>query len=292
MSFAIAGAPWEELATAGFVHVRGFLSPRDVAKVSGDYTAQRARAARNGNYDVPTASPLLTWHFEPKLRAVSEAVSAATGIKADLAAAALYFATEKGVSFAWHQDHESFFIYQQHRDYLNFYVPIVKPERSRSNVCVVPFDRIDANAGRDRVVGSGACRFFPQGSTTRVCVDESGEEYVLPVDIERLKVTPELEPGDLLLMRGDVIHRTQDASTDRVAISFRRTSSSGRIRKSRLLAGGPAKRDMMRKNSALFGPLLECFGVLRRDEITAQELSSFYMNRAALTAAPERGITP
>jgi hypothetical protein len=281
MSFAIAGAPWEDLATAGFVHVRGFLSTREVAKVRSDYEAQRARgAARNGNYDVPTASPLLTWHFEPKLRAVSAAVSTATGITADMTVAGLYFATEKGVSFAWHQDHESFFIYQQHRNYLNFYVPIVKPERSRSNVCIVPFDRVDANAGRDRLLGSGASRFFPQGATTRVCMDESGDEYVLPVDIEGLKVTPELDPGDLLLMRGDAIHRTQDTSTERVAISFRRTRSSGRISRARLLAGGLAKRDMMRKNSALFGPLLECFEVLRRDEITAQELSAFYMNRS------------
>ena len=38
------------------------------------------------------------------------------------------------------------------------------------------------------------------------------------IDLERHKVVPELDEGDLLVMRADVIHRTNDAGSDRISI--------------------------------------------------------------------------
>jgi hypothetical protein len=284
MSYDIADARWQDLATKGFLQVRGFLGAGELARLQKDYGFQVAKAIENANYDVPSASPLLTRRFEPQLQAASAAVRAATGIDADMTVCGLYFAIEQGISFPWHQDHESFFLYQQHAHYLNFYVPIVKPDPKHSNLCLVPFDRLSAAlaaAEFQRLVGGGATRFFPEGGHTRVCDDERGEEFVLPIDIEGLKVTPELEPGDLLLMRGDMIHRTQDTHCARIAVSFRRTRSTATISRSRLVAGAAVKHEMMSKNAGLYEPLRKCLDSSGREEITAMQLAMYHQTQAA-----------
>jgi hypothetical protein len=273
---------WGELATRGYVHVRQFLSEQELLKVQKDYRAQFAKTAANGNYEVPVASPLLTWSFESKLQNVAEAVRDATGIDADMTLCGLYFATEKGISFPWHQDHESFFMYQQHSNYLNFYIPIDKPDRTKANLSLVPFDRLQeclTEPLHRRLQGAGATRLFPEGTTTRVCEDESGAEFTLPVNIEHIKETPQTAPGDLLLLRGDMIHRTHDADSARVAVSFRRTRGDARIAKDRFLSGAPKKLEMMSKNESLYAPLRACFESLQRDEITARQLAAFLLNR-------------
>lgn len=116
----------------------------------------------------------------------------------------------------------------------------MKSEVAHANLCVVPFDRLETAipAYVEALKGSGAKLFYPQGGVTLVCDQDSGEEFVLPVNLEELSVIPLLEPGDLLLPRGDVIHRTQDASIERVAVSFRWTHAESRISKARLLSGG------------------------------------------------------
>jgi len=280
-------APWQDLAGAGFVTVREFLSELELAKLRNDYDLRFGKPESNGNYDAAYIPPLLTWQFEPKLRAVSSAVQAASGITADMTVGGLYFATTRGVSFPWHQDHDSFFIYQQHSDYLNFYIPIVKPSAKLSNLCLIPFDRLRERVSIsdfERLRGSGAARFVSCEGGTRVFDDGSDDEYTLPVDIESLKATPELMPGDLLLFRGDMIHRTQDADTARVAVSFRRTRSAGVIRKDKLQSGGTAKQDLIRKSSLLYESLFKCFASLNQDEMTAKQLAEYYQAEAAKRA--------
>ena len=48
--------------------------------------------------------------------------------KVNLINRSAYFATEKGINFGWHQDHESYFVNQTHQHYLNIYIPIKKSE--------------------------------------------------------------------------------------------------------------------------------------------------------------------
>jgi ectoine hydroxylase-related dioxygenase (phytanoyl-CoA dioxygenase family) len=280
--FDIDGVSWLDLRTKGFVHAKAFLTDGELSRVIDDYRAQAVKARTNGNYDAPLASPLLTRSLESKVASVSDAVRAATGLRADVAVAGLYFSTEKGVNFAWHQDHESYFIYQQHSHYLNFYVPIVKPDPERTNLCLVPFDALERRVSRpdyQRLIGSGAARFLPDEGRTLVSDDEHGEQYALPVNIEELKVTPRLEPGDLLLLRGDMIHRTEDTQTDRVALSLRRTRGNAVIRKAKLVGAADFKRQIITNNKSTYGVLLECFEALRQEEITAKQFTSWHVTR-------------
>jgi hypothetical protein len=210
--------------------------------------------------------------------ALCAAVHADAGIHGDGRAEASYFSTSTGFAYPWHQDHVSFFIFQQHLDYLNFYIPIIKADLERSNLSVIPFDALTAAAPDEisRLIGAGACRFLPMTEgTTRVMDDEAGRTFTLPLNLDTLAVTPTLAPGDLLLLRGDVIHKTQEGATDRVAVSFRRVGTQRILKKARLHQGGPTKLAMIAASRALYGPIQQCFARLRRDEVTTGEYLAF-----------------
>lgn len=277
---------WQDLEQKGYLHIKGFVSAPELEVLRKDWSvrAALAKGSMNENYPLVDISQMVVWRFHSKMKAVSDAVCEATGIRADVDAGGhSYFATSKGINFIWHQDAESYYIWQQHAQYLNFYIPVVKPAIAQTNLCVIPFDDLAARIPRDvgAVRGTGAKVFYPQDLATLVCDEESGEEFVLPTNLEDLRVTPLLEPGDLLLLRGDVIHRTQDAETERVAVSFRWTNSASRISKARFLSGCPRKQEYMRRNPTLYEVLLECLAELEQDEITAGQFISWYTSRAA-----------
>jgi hypothetical protein len=272
---------WSDLKSKGFVHVRNFLTDVEIDWLREDYSIQSRKPRVNGNYDVPAISQTITWRLERKMREVGDLVSAAAGVIADMSVSGNYFAIERGVDFRWHQDHESYFMFQQHFDYLNFYIPILKPDPQRTNLCLIPFDNIRARLPEyyDLLVGSGAKEFHCEDSRTTVRDDENNVQYALPMDIDELKVVPELVAGDLLLLRGDVIHRTQDTDTPRVAASFRRTRSTALVKQSRLLSDSPAKKRMMENNAALYEGLLACFQAVGSTEMTAKELLTASIDR-------------
>src|SRR5690349_9606380 len=116
----------KDLETRGFVHVPRFLSASELEACRADYASQPIDA-NNRNYAMSTASRQALQPVTERLHDVLALVSAGTDLTVDLILGGTYFATKRGISFSWHQDHESFFIYQNHYDYLNFYIPIVKP---------------------------------------------------------------------------------------------------------------------------------------------------------------------
>lgn len=241
---------WAPLKTAGYLHLPAFLSIEECEALRRDFArgASGASGDRNANYDVQSVSVPVAERFEPKLAWVARRVEQETGIVADCSSGSLYFSAER-LQFPWHQDHESFFLFQDHAQYLNFYIPFIKPDPKQSNVCLIPFDRLLAHApAARRLVGGGATVLHPRGAGTQVLDNENGRQFSLPVNIEALAVTPELHAGDLLLLRGDVIHRTQDGDTGRVAVSFRRQNAAHVLDKERLLQGSATKQRMMRNN--------------------------------------------
>jgi hypothetical protein len=283
MSTDIAHAPWQDLNTKGFVHVKGFLSAAERKYLYDDYLKNRPTQRTESNayaYNV-AVSWMAMLRLESKIYHAASTVREATGLDADMSVSAIFWVIEKDIeSLVWHQDHD-YYIFQQQRQYLNFFMPIVKGDLHHSNLCLVPLDQLRARAPAHygRIEARGAQHFFPgsPGTPTSVTDDENGEEYQLPVDIEELKVTPELEAGDLLLLRGDVIHRTQDTETPRIAVSFRRTCSTAMIDMARLMSGSPAKQRMMARlasshTESMISPLFQCLSDLKVDRLTARQL--------------------
>jgi len=264
-----------DLPSKGYVVVRQFLGESERLVLLRDYENPQAFVA-NGNYDVVPASPAIAMRFSGKLQRMCEIIAAQTGIQADLTTDVVYFATTNGIRFPWHQDHEDYFSFYDHVNYLNFYIPIAKPSASRSNVCVIPFDRLFQSIPMqvDAVLGKGARTFSPLENTTEVRDDETDERTTWPINIEDLCETPQLEAGDLLILRGDMIHRTQDADTKRVAVSFRRQSSASVVNRRRLMSGGVTKRQFMKQNSLRFSQILRYFAEADTEELTVGHLMS------------------
>lgn len=248
------------LSTDGYCVIRGFLSPDAVDAVVADYRARGA--SDNANYQIGLASTGAVGIVREKIAALAVEAEAQTGIQTafDGLHQGYYFDTQLLTFNSWHQDAESQYMLGTHADYLNFYIPIVKEERERTNVQVVPASAIRARAPEawSRIENGGGtiCHVAADGNST-VVFDEAGERVVLPFDINELCETPQLAAGDLLLMRGDTFHRTQDADTARVALSLRLANPELPIRLKDLTRGSSKKVNMMAGNWAEFGPVFD-----------------------------------
>src|SRR5688572_23784650 len=150
-----------DLQRRGFVVARGFLSPAELESFRADFYGRPV--AQNRNYQLTDMSNDASARMRRRVADLLEVVRATTDLKVDLPTGGQYFATgpKRGIYFPWHQDHESFFETQNHYDYLNFYIPIVKPRPDKSNLSVIPFDVLATTSPRTfrRMVRGGATRF-------------------------------------------------------------------------------------------------------------------------------------
>ena len=140
----------------------------------------------------------------------------------------------------WHLDHYSYYLNRDHTNWLICYIPILKPSRHLANLAIVPKDVVKQHDPHlhQQIEGRGAMRFrcaeadtlewfaarFPGQPITIgdwFAIDDYDDAtpgFKLNIDLEAHKVVPELEVGDLLIMRADVIHRTNDAGSDRISV--------------------------------------------------------------------------
>lgn len=272
---ATAKTAYGDLQRCGFTVIRGFLTPAELTWFRADY--ERQPVEKNANYQLTALSDAANAMLRQRVVDVLTAVRAATDLKVDLPTSGNYFATgrKRGIYFPWHQDHESFFETQNHYDYLNFYIPIVKPRADKSNLSIVPFDvlqRESPSTYRSTVRG-GATRFDRIGRWHVALHDDRCTVHVMRDGLDRIAHTPLLQAGDLLLMRGDVIHRTQDADTERVAVSFRAACAGTVVRRSRLVRGGFMKARMMANHPRLYQRMFAAFDVSGRQEMPFRELT-------------------
>lgn len=269
-----------DLETRGFLHVRGFLGLDEIQLVRDDHA--RLALDENGNFNSKTPTAAVMARLTPRFDEVLRQVNAQTSLRVDVYVpdTSLYFAvgTNDGVNFPWHQDHESFYMVQNHFDYLNFYMPVIKPDPAKSNVSLIPFDALRSEAPRayEFLVRNGAGHFHPVAGRWIATNDDRGGMRVIKPDLEQLAFTPQLEVGDLLLLRGDIIHRTQDADTDRVALSWRAANGATTISRSRLAAGGLRKAEMMRRHTGPYQRMFDAFDTAQKDEMSLTELLDVY----------------
>jgi hypothetical protein len=140
----------------------------------------------------------------------------------------------------WHLDHFSYYLLSDHTNWLICYIPILKTHKEFTNLAIVPSNAVELHDPNlhQKIVGRGAMRFrcaeadtlewfiarFPDqqiqiGDWFAIDdYDDSSPGFKLQMDLEAHKLVPELEPFDLLIMRADVIHRTNDAKNDRISV--------------------------------------------------------------------------
>ena len=281
--------PWKDLETKGFIHVQRFLSPADVAACRDDYARQPVDE-KNKNNALSVASELATSTLQPAIEDLMARVRANTTIRVDANLGSYYFATTRGV-FPWHQDHESWLTTQNHWDYLNLFIPVVKPRKDKSNLCIVPFDVLERESPKTfrSLVRRGAMLAYDLPDRQLLFQSDSGVAHLTRVPLERLSFVPQLEAGDMLMLRGDILHRTQDGDTERVALSIRLGDSQTIIRRSRLADGGLMKMRTMSQNIQQYEPFFRAFDRAKRDELPWHELERLIESgRADAPPLPDR----
>jgi hypothetical protein len=263
---------WASLRDTGYVVARGLFSDSQVAALCADYRA--SEKAADSNYDIRFVSPELVDELTPTLQCAA-ASAAAGGVDADLVHVGVYISVSSGPGFSqWHQDHESYYALQNHEHYLNVWVPIIKPDVHKSNLSIIPFDALKARSPKlhDRLFGGGAGRFETVKGRHWWVDDSTGVSEALDFHFDELGTAPELAAGDALIMRGDMCHRTQDTSTQRVAVSIRVVQSASHVTRKRLVKGCIVKYIRMSRAPVQYAAMLDCFRVARTNDLTIGEV--------------------
>jgi hypothetical protein len=207
----------------------------------------------------------------------------------------VYFTTDgSDKGFPWHLDHDTYFTYQNHTDYVNYYIVVTKPDPAKSNITLVPYDNLAARdpALADAIRGLGACHLAVKKNRTVFHFDENDTRLgALPFDISEISETPELRRGDLLILRGDVFHKTQDAETRRVSISLRMINRHSRVSRIKMAKGGIVKMVVMAKARADYERIFDLFDAMGADAMTVEELNQVRLDETPAVTSTALGFT-
>ncbi len=231
MKFEQKSIEWKDLQTKGYLVIRNVLASDEINALLTEFT--RAKDLSNASYELPYLDKVLfSKYIEKFSKELLPHINSQTDIKADLFEMGIFFANKLGINFDWHIDPDSFYVSQDHYHYLNLYLPIRKPNLELSNLSLIPADVLAKHTPEiyEKVIhGRGALRLLPGNGKTVIFDDNDGQIYESNFSVKDLAVTPSLGVGDLLVIRGDVFHKTQDKQTDRVSISFRVIYSKGLV---------------------------------------------------------------
>lgn len=260
----------EDLKTKGYTVVKNFLNEDELAVFLKDYRRSASRPYP-GMKDMISMGDV-SYPASQSIKEKIQTQAALADLDIDLVIPyGLYTDTSK-MFFMWHQDAGNYFVVPNSYNYLNFYIPIEKPDPVRSGISLVPMDALEASVPEhyQQFVGTAARRFVPENDYTKVYEDTDNREWILPINIETIAVSPELSAGDCLILRGDVFHRTQDNSSKRIAVSIRATKSSLTVSAERLFAEGTRMKKIWL--GGFMKRYREVFAELGNDEITVAEL--------------------
>lgn len=242
------------LDSDGYVVIPNFLSSVELQKFRDDYSTSTAQF---GHYGIKIVAKGVMESMSDKFMSILSDIRQSTSIKADTIIYPQLYINNQKTSFDWHQEHESWYLEQESINHLNFYIPLHKELPNKSGISVIPMYVFKEQ--KELVCNKGARRFIA-GDATQVIDDDQGGDFTLNFDISKYSVTPYIMPGDLLLMRGDLIHKTQDTETERYSVSVRCTYGDKTISKSRLFSGCNAKMQYIQNNSRIYSRIKSTFG--------------------------------
>lgn len=256
-----------QLDTKGFVVLPQFLNPAEIKFLKQDFQQSKKNdSVTNYNFTYASVTGLKVVH--KKIKETLNSIRNQTQIQSNLMIPrAMYFHNKVSPQNLYHQDYELFYLLQQNINQLNFWIPLIKTDPTTAGLTVVPMDML-ANCS-DKIVNNGASRYFPENNLTRVENHNTGISYTLPMDISTIEISPTLHEGDALVMRGDLIHRTQDCLTDRLAISVRCTEKDALIDKDTFLSGCEKKQKFLQGMPGVTDLLLSKYKEKNTDKITA-----------------------
>lgn len=230
----ISNVDFKQLEDDGYCIVRNFLNRHTIELLKNDYESTTPISNPNYTTFLTEKKPFVEYLLSPVLKDITNN----TNINVDILNRVGGFWNSKFTGYGWHQDFEAYYLYQNAYNALNFWLPIIKPVSNKSGLSIVPHTAFASKFPElfaTRIKGKGAKKFSCMGNITVITDGEVGDEITLNINLNDLAYSPELSPGDLLLMRQDIIHKTQDVDEDRVAFSIRAFSSNSIIDEDKLL---------------------------------------------------------
>lgn len=176
---------------------------------------------------------------------------------------------DHSINLPYHQDATSFFLYQEHYYYLNFYLVIEKSDPENANLTIVPFDILQTHDPvlYQLLLRSGATRF----RNGQLINDYLGWTHTPVVNLDDISVTPQLDVGDLLVWRGDTLHKTHNLQADRVSVSLRAMNKKSVTKRHKLTTLAYSVLDFMSKKADEFAMIDYIYAHENTDRLTAQQ---------------------
>lgn len=252
---------FSNLEKQGYVVIPNFLSIEEIDMFITDKNT--STRLFNSFHSIPMPSKTILEKISPKVLDLMNQIGDNTSIKTNVISMLSLYMDTSNFQMPWHQDHVSWYIDQHHDNYLNFYISIIKPNSNLSGLSLIPYDVIDKNfpEHKEKFLGKGAKRFFPNNNKTTVFDDETGEEYDLPINIDNVQVSPKINPGDALILRGDVIHKTQDTLTNRLSVTIRCLDGDFVVSKKKMLSTEcKTKSSILTSNLDLYRAVINAYG--------------------------------
>ena len=240
--------------------VKNFLNSDDLTQLSQDFDLIKTTEFLNPNFNIlPVGKKIKIDNILSKIEVLSKDIQDSVNIATNFTSTPIYFSIPHGVNFGYHQDHESWFLYGDHTNYLSIWIPIIKPTKELTNVIVLDLGRLLLDHPELEFLKNYGATRFEADSTSRIFDDNTGKEIELNFNLDDYSECPKLDQGDALVMRGYCIHKTQDTSTDRVAISARRLLTTHNIHKSHFDLDSPAKKQIVENNPIMYKKIMDNF---------------------------------
>jgi len=271
-----AGYNLKDLETEGYCIVKNFLTKEEINYAINDF--EQSDQQGNKNYKIKSPSVDCILNVYNKLSAMAQEITATTEINVDMITNESAFIDNSTNQFQWHQEHEPFFTFQQLTDYVIFYMPIIKEQPDMSGVDVIPFSILKEQWPdyASTLMQGGARTYLRKDTSTLIVDDDQGTNWSLPRNIDDLKKTPEIMPGDLLIMRGNLINRTQDTKTRRVAFTAKFTNSQHLIERKPFVTAAPGKQKFINNNPHHYNSILKFFDNKQIQSATARAIMGTY----------------
>jgi ectoine hydroxylase-related dioxygenase (phytanoyl-CoA dioxygenase family) len=268
---------FKSLEEDGFIVLKNVIDSSELKLLKQDYDeVKSSRPSSNKNYYI---IPAPKHSLSNKIKNILDNIAQHTSIQLDIVNAhGEYFDTEL-VTLEWHQDYQVFYKWQDAINSLNFWIPIVKPNAKEDGVMILPHTALREkfpNETEKYIIGKGAQRFYNSSETKTTIVDDNTDEKIeIDGNIFETKFIPEIEEGDILIQRGDSIHKTAENNNNRIALSIRCSYSKSIIDKHKFLSGGETKKRFIKNDPNGYKRFFKKFEQEpNRDTFTAAEIKS------------------
>jgi hypothetical protein len=242
----------DDLLKHGFTVVKNFLNFTEIESLKNDYNSKKDVISVNDRYHWADLTPEIRNKVHSLVQLINPEYTICMGV---------YF-NNKEINLSWHQDHESFYLWQS-TDELVAWIPMHKQHPTLDGISLIDFEELKKHVSPEiytQMLGRAGSWFkFLDNGNTMWLDDDTNQQIELPINIDSVGVTPEVEVGDILLFRGDVIHRTQHPTAERVAVSVRCHPKNHVMSKQEFYSGSERKRQNLRTVETFFLPLKQTF---------------------------------